>query len=551
MRTITEHQPAPHPAALRYAAEYRDGRLGRREFLTRATALGMGAGAACGLIGVSARGALAQDHGAGTHGGTLRIQMDLKAMKEPRRFDWSELANFCRGWLEYLVEYNRDGTLRGMLLEDWEASDDASTYTLHLRRGVRWNNGDPFIAEDVAHNFALWCDESVAGNSMATRMTPLIDPATGRLRAGAVEILDDHTLQLHLATPSVAIIADISDYPAAVVHRSFNGGDPVENPLGTGPFLPEHYDTGLRGALVRNAGHDWWGSDAGAYLDRIEFVDLGTDPSSWLAAAEGGEIDMLYQTTGDFIDLFDAIGMSRSETVTAATLAVRFNQDSPPFDARDVRRAIQMAVDNGVVLELGYDDRGAPGENHHVAPLHPEYADIGPPRHDPEAAREMLASAGHGDTVFELISLDDSWQSASCDAVAAQMRDAGMRVERAILPGATFWNDWMAFPFSATEWNMRPLGVQVLALAYRTDGAWNETAFSNAEFDALLAEANSLADVDARRAVMARLQEILRDEGVLIQPYWRAVFRHFRPHVRNAGIHPTFEMHLYKYWLES
>ncbi len=131
------------------------------------------------------------------------------------------------------------------------------------------------------------------------------------------------------------------------------------------------------------------------------------------------------------------------------------------------------------------------------------------------------------------------------------MRDAGISVTRAILPGATFWNDWTDYPFSATEWNMRPLGVQVLTLGYRSGAAWNETGFSNAEFDALLAEANALADVEERRAVMARLQQILRDEGVLIQPYWRSVFRHYRPNVHNAAMHPTFEMHLYKFWVDS
>ncbi len=75
------------------------------------------------------------------------------------------------------------------------------------------------------------------------------------------------------------------------------------------------------------------------------------------------------------------------------------------------------------------------------------------------------------------------WQTATCDAVAAQIRDAGIKIKRTVLPGSTFWNDWTKYPFSATEWNMRPLGVQVLSLAYRTGEAWNETAFTNAEFD--------------------------------------------------------------------
>ncbi|TIS69819.1 MAG: diguanylate cyclase, partial [Mesorhizobium sp.] len=72
------------------------------------------------------------------------------------------------------------------------------------------------------------------------------------------------------------------------------------------------------------------------------------------------------------------------------------------------------------------------------------------------------------------------------DAIAAQMRDAGIKVKRTVLPGSTFWNDWTKYPLSITNWNVRPLGVQVLAIGYRTGEAWNETAWSNPEWDAKL-----------------------------------------------------------------
>ena len=170
---------------------------------------------------------------------------------------------------------------------------------------------------------------------------------------------------------------------------------------------------------------------------------------------------------------------------------------------------------------------------------------------DPAAAKALMDEAGQGDFEHELISVDDNWQAATCDAVAAQIRDAGIKIKRTILPGSTFWNDWTKYPFSATEWNMRPLGVQVLAAAYKTGVAWNETAYSNPEFDSLLAEAMSIADADKRREVMAKLEKILQDDGVVIQPYWRSLYRHTTDKVHGAEMHPTFEMHLYKYWIEA
>lgn len=548
-----------HPYLPRLLRAFERGGVGRREFLRTATLLGMSATAAYGIAG----GAPAHAQGqAPRKGGRLRLAMRLGDISDPHTYSWGQHF-FIRQTLEHLTRTGTDNVTRPLLLERWEPSADLKTWTLHLRRNVRWTNGRPFIADDVVWNLKRALDPATGSATvgllagfMLTRFDTGQRDAAGNPRmshrlwdTNAIEKVDDHTVRLNGQAPNLTIPEILYHYQLFMMAPE-DGGSFRVGAQSTGPYTLASYQQGQRAVL--RARPDYWGG--AAHVEELELLDLGDDPNAHLAALASGQIDGWPAVdTSSLPALRRLQNVKVYEALTANTGAARMRVTEKPFDDPRVRKAMRLAIDPAGVLQLGLGGLGYEGEHHLVSKIHPDYAEVPKLKQDIGAARRLLAEAGHPNGIEAEIFLKSApaWESQVVQSMIEQWREAGIRVRMNPVPSTRYWEIWRRVPLGFTDWNHRPLGIMLLGLCFRTGGGWNESGYSNAEFDRLLVEAEGQVDVERRKAVMAKLQTLLLEDGPIVQPVYRSIYGAYTVKMQNFTMHPTNYNYYKEVWLEA
>jgi peptide/nickel transport system substrate-binding protein len=530
-----------------------DGLIDRREFLRYAALLGMSATAAYTFVRrVTGEPLVAPAAAQGLpKGGTLRIGMRCQDLKSPHTYSWVESANVARQVLDYLTITGVDNVTRPGLLEKWEASPDLKTWTLKVRRTVKWHNGRQFTADDVVWNLKRVLDAKTGSSTVGAMKSFILEEfetgdkddkgnpkkSTRLWDANAIQKVDTFTVKLNGKAANLAIPELLFHYPLLILDPAENGEFKVGS-NGTGAFTLVESEVGRRNVLKARK-EPYWGG--GPYLDELQFIDLGDDAAAAVSALASKQVDGLYGADIVQLDALQKLPHVQMYQVTTAYTATARMQPVKPFDDKRVRQAMRHAVDSNLILQIAHKGLGQAGEHHHVSPVHPEYAKLPMVQRDVAKAKKLLAEAGYPNGIDTEIACrpQPGWELLAVQAMVEQWKDAGIRVKINVMPSTQYWEVWTKVPFGFTTWAHRPLGVMSLALAYRTGVPWNESKYSNPEFDRLLTMAEGTIDVVSRREIMAQLERILQDDGPIVQPVWQAIFTFHDKRVQGFKMHPT------------
>lgn len=529
------------------------GKLTRREFLRTATLLGMSAIAASHMAGLAMpRKVFAAKP---KRGGILRVASPIQKAVHPAQFSWASPSNQMRQVGEYLTWTDGKNITHPYLLKNWEASGDLKTWTLNLRQGIKFNNGDSFTADDVVFTMNQWKNKDV-GSSMLGLMAYL-DPS-------GIEKVNKYKIILHLNTAEIAVPEHLFHYPAIILNHKTFEGDFVKRPHGTGPYTLEEHLVGERVIVKRR--NDYWQKGADGqplpYMDGIQFNDMGQEMAPQIAALKVGEIDMIDLSDGGGPEAFNALKDDPNVTVlpsaTAGTQVLRMRVDMDPWKDNRVRMALKLCQHREKILALSFFNQGLQGHDFHVCPLHPEYCEKPVPKYDPKRAKQLLKEAGYPKGLDVNLAFGTGWPEIVryAEILKQDAAPAGLRINLNTMPNDQFWGKWTEVDLGITPWYHRPLGTMVLNLAYIADAdgkpvPWNETRWVDDEFSKLLKQANGTLDVDERRKIFCKLEDIQWSRGSIGIAWWQNKWYTVSKKVKGVEPSPSLYMNFNKVWLES
>jgi peptide/nickel transport system substrate-binding protein len=509
--------------------EFVAGRLSRRDFLRRGTAVGLslpllgGILAACG----GSKAPSATKPPTGKSGATIKVGVVTPAGAINPITIAGQGGIECLDQVgEYLVFTDRQLQYHPWLAESWRPNSDATVWTFKIRQGVKFNNGRPMTVDDVVYTFKSHSDPKNSANALSV--------FGGTLVPGGVVKVDDSTVAFHLEQPNGGFIDAVSNdnYNMIIVPNGYDFGDYQNSFIGTGRFMKTSYTPEVGATFVRNP--HYWG--APAKPAKIEFTFYASQTAMTIALQAGQ------------IDLNDGFSIGSSpQLVHGGFNVIRLNasyhrelsmrNDVHPFTNKYIRQAIACTLDRSAIVQALFQGYAEVGNDTPFAPAFP--ATIGPPvipqrTQNLKLARELLARGGVPNGFSAQLVTETLGEIPGFAQIIKQSaRQIGVDINLTIETSSKYYgkavfgqSDWLDAEMSLVDYGARAvpnLFVQapLQSINAKTgQGSWNAAHFNNSTYDKLSKEFVATPDLTTQRQLAGQIERLLLDETPIIYAYF-------------------------------
>jgi peptide/nickel transport system substrate-binding protein len=494
---------------------------------------------ACGGGGGSSASGSA-DSSSPVNGGTLTIarSQDIISMDKTTTFDNNSIY-VMEQIMEPLFTVSKDGTkVEPWLATGYDISDDKLTYTIHLRKGVKFSTGQPLTAADVKFSID---EDTKTGSDGWGYINSAIDTVTAT---------DDNTVTIKLKYAWAPLIADLSLFSNGIIPNNYGGKTAEEfyqAPVGTGPFS---WSTWKKGQYVKvTANKDYWGHKP--HLDSVTWTVVA-DANTRKLQLQGGQIDI--DDTPDwssFQSLKGAAGINAQTFKSTYEEYVTFNEQRQPFQDVHVRRAIAYAIDRNAIIKTVLFGNGTVADSL-LSPGTPFYdKDNGAPTFDMAKAKQEMAqsSVPNGFSTTMLISSGDPNQASIAQIMQSELKQIGIDVQIQQLDPTAQKQARLKSQFDmvAQAWTMDiPDPDEWTSFAVDPDGGSHSSFsyYNNPDVIALNKQAEQETDNSKRADLYSQLQKKVSDDSPFAYLYYAPYVFAMKDSVKGFYSTPLGNYHL-------
>ncbi len=475
------------------------GKITRREFIARISALGLTAAISPALLATTARAAEPKKGG--------RFRMGSSYVSTTDTLDPSIMkssATYLPSWAcrNNLVEVDYKGNAIPELATSWEASSDVATWVFKLRKGVEFHNGKTLEAEDVIYSINIHRGETKS--AVKSLLAPIKE-----LKADGKD-----TVIFTLDAGNLDFPYVLSAYHLPIAPAGTKGRD-WDKCIGTGAFVMQSFEPGVRAFAKRNP--NYWKKGRG-HFDELEILYI-SDTSSRTNALKTGRIDWMDAPELKTIDLLEKDKKLQILNIPGSFhYNMTMRTDTKPYDNNDVRLALKYAIDRELIIKNLLYGYGTIANDHPIGRTYRYYADALSQRtYDPDKVKYHLKKAGLEGHKFKLHVAPMKLMLDSALLYQQSAKKAGLDIEIVQRPADGYWsNVWMKEPFFGAWWMPRPTADGMFTTAWAADSKWNESYWKHERFNMLLKEARRERDVAKRKDMYVEMQKIARDEAGIV-----------------------------------